>query len=51
VLTERGRGVIKTMVLGEQNVFDSEAVNKPFQQILAESKPTGSVRLAVGGKR
>ena len=50
-LTDRGRGVIKTMVLGEDNNFDNDAVEKPFQQILAESKPKGSIRLALGKKK
>jgi hypothetical protein len=37
-LTPKAVGVIRTMVLGEQNKFGADAQKKPYSQILADSK-------------
>ena len=49
-LTDRGRTVLTTMVLGEQNSFDRTSGTKKFQQIVAENKNkfSGGPRLSVG---
>jgi hypothetical protein len=38
--TSRAARVIRTMVLGESNVFSKNSQRKPYSLILAESKPT-----------
>ena len=48
--TARGKEVITTMVLSENNVLDKKSSAKPYGQRLAETKPKGGPRLAVGKK-
>ena len=51
-LTARGREVIKTLVLNEENQFGSRRAHKPYTEILAEmqrGKGRRPVRLAQGG--
>jgi hypothetical protein len=48
--TERARQVIKTIVLNEENTFESMRVHKPYNQILAENAKKGQVRLALDKK-
>jgi hypothetical protein len=39
--TNTGIGVIRTMLLGEENAFGAKAVKKPYSEILAEVKSLG----------
>jgi hypothetical protein len=50
--TERGREVIKNIVLSEENAFVSTRVHKPYEEILADrQKSKGHVRLALEKKK
>jgi len=50
-MTPRGKEVIKTMVLTENNVLDKNSKAKTFEQRQAETKIPGGPRLAVGKKK
>lgn len=51
-LTQRAKDVIKTIVLSEENSFDSTRISKPYSEILAETKKrSGSIRLALDDKK
>jgi len=49
-LTDRGKHVLVTMVLGEKNNFDKTSGTKSFEQIVSENKKkaSGGPRLSVG---
>ena len=38
-ITDRGAKVIRSLVLGESNQYEKQAIKKPYSLILAESKP------------
>jgi hypothetical protein len=46
--TTRAKQVIKTIVLNEENYFESTRVHKPYNQILADSNKSKGMRLALG---
>jgi len=51
-LTQRAKSVIKTIVLNEENKFESTRVHKPYNEILADSKKNnGKIRLALEDKK
>jgi hypothetical protein len=51
-LTQRAKGVIKTIVLNEENRFESARVHKPYNEILAENnKKKSNIRLALEDKK
>jgi hypothetical protein len=49
--TQRAKQVIKTIVLNEENAFESKRVHKPYGQILADSEKIGKMRFALGKKK
>jgi len=49
--TQRGKEVIKTMVLTEKNIFDKTSKDKSYEQKLSETKIAGGPRLALGKKK
>lgn len=46
--TQRAKHVIKSLVLNEENSFESKRIHKPYGQILADSEKKGKMRLALG---
>ena len=50
-LTARAKDVIKTLVLNEENSFESARVHKPYNEILADNTNSGQVRLALDKKK
>jgi hypothetical protein len=51
-LTQRARGIIKSIVLSEENSFESTRVHKPYNEILADSnKANNGIRLALDEKK
>ena len=52
-LTERAKGVIKSIILNEENHFESMRVHKPYNEILAKQKEgkEGGIRLALDDKK
>lgn len=51
-LTQRGKDVLTTIVLGEKNMLDKSSKSKSFEQLASEQRKrvTGGPRLAVGKK-
>lgn len=50
--TQRAKDVIKTLVLNEENALDSNKVEKPYNEIIAENekRKSGGIRLALDSK-